>query len=93
VGFIWKALFTFIYSGLYLEESRQGMARAMKCVVIGDGGVGKSSLLATYTVLTLRNMYQLYLTITPLIIVVDGEPVNIGLWDTAGQDEYHRLRP
>lgn len=26
-------------------------------------------------------------------MIVDGEAVEIGLWDTAGQEEYNRLRP
>ena len=25
--------------------------------------------------------------------MIDGEPIKLGLWDTAGQSEYDRLRP
>jgi Ras family protein A len=71
-----------------------GPLHEQKLVIVGDGGCGKTSLLMVYTrgsfpedyVPTVFENYTAELTL-------EKRRVELALWDTAGQEDYDRLRP
>ncbi|KAK0718062.1 small Rho-type GTPase [Lasiosphaeria miniovina] len=65
-----------------------------KLVIIGDGACGKTSLLSVFTLGHfptdyIPTVFENYVTDCR----VDGKSVQLALWDTAGQEDYERLRP
>uniref|UniRef100_A0A8C0WSE2 Rho-related GTP-binding protein RhoV n=1 Tax=Castor canadensis TaxID=51338 RepID=A0A8C0WSE2_CASCN len=65
----------------------------IKCVLVGDGAVGKSSLIVSYTCNGYPACYRpTALDTFSVQVLVDGAPVRIELWDTAGQEDFDRLR-
>mmetsp|Transcript_20119 Transcript_20119/g.33937 ORF Transcript_20119/g.33937 Transcript_20119/m.33937 type:complete len:199 (+) Transcript_20119:89-685(+) len=70
-------------------------AREVKVVLLGDTGVGKSSLVLRF----ITNEFKPYVESTigasfmSKLILIDSQPIKFQIWDTAGQEKYHSLAP
>jgi len=65
-----------------------------KLVVVGDGSCGKTCLLMTFSKdefpeVYVPTVFENYTT----NIEVDNRQIALDLWDTAGQEDFDRLRP
>ncbi|MFW9940929.1 MAG: Rab family GTPase [Candidatus Thorarchaeota archaeon] len=71
-----------------------GKGYGFKITVIGDGAVGKTSLIKKYTQGSFQENYiaTLGTQFSKYEEVIDGEKVELYLWDIAGQDSFYALR-
>nr|CAB3265574.1 Wrch protein [Phallusia mammillata] len=85
-----------VAEALTAEEKCQQPApeKRLKCVLVGDGAVGKTSLVVSYS----TNGYPTEYVPTAfdnysVRVNVDNQAVRLQICDTAGQDEFDNMRP
>ncbi|KAG9336496.1 hypothetical protein JZ751_002843 [Albula glossodonta] len=66
---------------------------ALSCMLVGDGAVGKTSMIVSYTTNGYPTEYkQTAFDVYSGLVQVDSTPVRIQLMDTAGQEEFDGIR-
>ncbi|KAM6902659.1 rho-related GTP-binding protein RhoF [Xenentodon cancila] len=81
-------------NGVRTDNGTTAKGKELKIVIVGDGGCGKTSLLMVYAKGDFPEKYapsvfEKYVT----TISLGGKEIKLNLYDTAGQDDYDRLRP
>lgn len=66
-----------------------------KLVLLGDGRVGKTSLVLRYVNNVFSEKQQATVQASYLTkrLVIEGVPITLAIWDTAGQERFHALGP
>jgi len=79
---------------MYIHNLREeDIELSVKVVIVGNGGVGKSSMIQRYCRGTFSSRYKKTIGVDFLEkqLRVRGEEVRLMLWDTAGQEEFDAL--
>ena len=75
-----------------MADAGNGKAREVKVVLLGDTGVGKSSLVLRFVTNNFRPYSESTIgaSFMSKMIVVNDAPIKYQIWDTAGQEKVRR---
>jgi Ras-related protein Rab-2A len=77
----------------YIEKQNMAYDYVFKCIIVGDSGVGKSSLLLQFT----ENKFVFDHDMTIGVefgsktIDINGKTIKLQIWDTAGQESFRSI--
>ncbi|KAG0725155.1 Ras-related protein Rab-18 [Chionoecetes opilio] len=73
----------------------QDILTTLKILIIGESGVGKSSLLLRFTddTFDIEQSATIGVDFKVKTVTVDGNTVKLAIWDTAGQERFRTLTP
>jgi small GTP-binding protein len=79
--------------GEYSHEPKKDNDYLAKILVIGDGGVGKTSLITRFTDLRFNQSYTATIGVDfkSKVIEHDGKTIKLQIWDTAGQERFRNI--
>ncbi|CAN0352662.1 unnamed protein product, partial [Discosporangium mesarthrocarpum] len=77
------------------RPSLDSKSREVKVVLLGDTGVGKSSLVLRFVTNNFKPFSESTIgaSFMSKMILIDNTPIKFQIWDTAGQEKYHSLAP
>jgi len=77
------------------EEEHLGNVIECKVVLLGDSGVGKTSIVKQYVTGAVNDfeLSTIGAAFSTKTEIINGKPIKFNIWDTAGQEKFRTLAP